>query len=192
MADKTQPDEFGVTDPGVAAAGMPVEPPKLTDPSQVTALAPGTEFIDPTGKKRVKPYDLKGLEPAKWAEALRSVPDGAPFVDPQGNLRDKPVYEPLDFGDQILVDLTLYDPKAFAFPWHDTVIFHKLADWTEAPATFSECVSTNNVYMDKDGTLRERVVGDPNYLDISDPRPWATAFARGEAAASKAAGKDPK
>ena len=96
------------------------------------------------------------------------------------------------FGDQILVDLTLYDPKAFAFPWHDTVIFHKLADWTEAPATFSECVSTNNVYMDADGALRERVAGDPNYLDISDSRPWATAFARGEAAAAKAAGKDPK
>ncbi len=91
------------------------------------------------------------------------------------------------FGDEILVDLTLYDPEAFAFPWHDTVIFRKLADWTEAPATFSECVSTNNVYLDADAMLRERTPGDPDYLDISDPRPWATAFARGEAAAAKAA-----
>jgi hypothetical protein len=97
------------------------------------------------------------------------------------------------FGDEILVDLTLYDPEAFAFPWHDTVIFRKLADWTEAPATFSECVSTNNVYMDVDAMLRERTPGDPDYLDLSDPRPWATAFARGEGAAAKAAaGKDAK
>ena len=87
-------------------------------------------------------------------------------------------------GDEILVDLTLYDPKAFAFPWHDTVIFRKLKDWTEAPATFSECVSTNNVYMDANGMLRERTPGDPEYRDFLDPRPWATAFARGEAAAA--------
>jgi hypothetical protein len=89
------------------------------------------------------------------------------------------------FGDEILVDITLYDPKAFAFPWHDTVIFRKLKDWTEAPATFSECVSTNNVYMDAKGTLRERTPGDPEYRDFLDPRPWATAFERGEAAAQK-------
>ncbi len=89
-------------------------------------------------------------------------------------------------GDEILVDLTLYDPKAFAFPWHDTVIFHKLADWTEAPPTFSECVSTNNVYLDANGILRERAPSDPQYIDITDPRPWATAFERGEAAAAQA------
>jgi hypothetical protein len=91
------------------------------------------------------------------------------------------------FGGEVLVDITLYDPKGFAFPWHDTVAFKKLADWTEAPAAFSECESTNNVYMDKDGTLRERTLADPDYHDLSDPRPWATAFARGEAAATKAA-----
>jgi hypothetical protein len=95
------------------------------------------------------------------------------------------------FGDEILVDLTLYDPKAFAFPWHDTVIFRKLKDWTEAPATFSECVSTNNVYLDANGTLRERAPGDPEYNDFLDPRPWATAFARGEAAAAKAGASQP-
>jgi hypothetical protein len=91
------------------------------------------------------------------------------------------------FGNEMLIDITLYDPKGFAFPWHDTVTFKKLADWTEAPAAFSECESTNNVYMDKDGTLRERTLADPDYHDLSDPRPWATAFARGEAAATKAA-----
>jgi hypothetical protein len=93
------------------------------------------------------------------------------------------------FDNEILGDVTLYDPKAFAFPWHDTLSFAKLQDWTEAPATFSECVSTNNVFLDADGTLRERTPADPEYRDISDPRPWATAFERGEAAAAKAAPK---
>jgi hypothetical protein len=89
--------------------------------------------------------------------------------------------------DGMLLDITLYDPKAFAFPWHDIVVFTALKDWTVAPASFSDCESTNNVYMDADGTLREHTPGDPDYHDISDPRPWATAFERGEAAAAKAA-----
>jgi hypothetical protein len=87
-------------------------------------------------------------------------------------------------GDEILVDVTLYDPEAFAFPWHDAVIFKQLPDWTVAPATFSECVSTNNVFLDADGALGERTPGTPGYIDLSDPRPWATAFERGEAAAA--------
>jgi hypothetical protein len=90
-------------------------------------------------------------------------------------------------GDELVGDLTLYDAKAFVFPWHDTLTFGKLRDWTEAPATFSECVSTNNVFLDADGTLREHTPGDPEHRDPSDPRPWATAFERGERAALKAA-----
>jgi hypothetical protein len=91
-------------------------------------------------------------------------------------------------GDTLLVDITLYDPKAFAFPWHDIVLFTHLADWTAAPPTFTDCVSTNNVYIDAEGVLRERTPGDPEYHDISDPRPWATAFAR----AGRAAGATPR
>lgn len=83
-------------------------------------------------------------------------------------------------GDSILLDITLYDPKAFAFPWHDVVEFRRLEDWTTAPATFNECASTNNVYHDENGLLREYTPGDPNYHDASDPRPWATVFERGE------------
>jgi hypothetical protein len=85
-------------------------------------------------------------------------------------------------GDSILLDLTLYDPEAFAFPWHDVVEFQRLADWKLAAPTFNECVSTNNVYHDANGLLQHRSLDDPNYFDISDPRPWATVFERAERA----------
>lgn len=80
------------------------------------------------------------------------------------------------FGDEMLLDITLYDPEAFAFPWHDTVVFKVMKDWTKGPATYSECVSTNNVYLDDKGVLQERAPGDPGFRDMSDPRPWATAY----------------
>jgi len=83
-------------------------------------------------------------------------------------------------GDQVLVDLTLYDPEAFAFPWHDTVVFNKLKDWKVGAPTFYECVFSNNVYHDENGHIQERVPGDPQYRDPSDPRPWATVFERAE------------
>jgi hypothetical protein len=88
-------------------------------------------------------------------------------------------------GDRILVDLTLYDPEAFAFPWHDAVVFTKLNDWKTAPPTFNECVSTNNVYHDENGHPNEYIPGDIHYRDPSDPRPWATVFERAEKAAAK-------
>lgn len=80
------------------------------------------------------------------------------------------------FGDEMIDDITLYDPKAFAAPWHDVAIFKKLKDWTVAPATWNDCVSTNNIYMDAKGVLQEHVPGEAGYHDISDPRPWATAY----------------
>ncbi len=80
------------------------------------------------------------------------------------------------FGNEMLDDITLYDPKAFAFPWHDIAVYKKLKDWTVAPATWSDCVSTNNIYMDAKGVLQERVPGEAGYNDLSDPRPWATAY----------------
>jgi hypothetical protein len=83
-------------------------------------------------------------------------------------------------GDTIVLDITLYDSKAFAFPWHDVVVFRRLADWKIAPPTFYECVSTNNVYHDADGGLQEYSPGDLNYRDASDARPWATIFERSE------------
>jgi hypothetical protein len=83
-------------------------------------------------------------------------------------------------GDQILVDMTLYDREAFAFPWHDTVVFSKLRDVKVAWPAFAECVFSNNVYHDENGHLQEYLPGDLHYRDISDPRPWATVFERAE------------
>jgi hypothetical protein len=95
-------------------------------------------------------------------------------------------------GDEILVDMTLYDAEAFAFPWHDTVVFSKLKDWKLAPPTFYECVSSNNVYHDENGKIQEYLPGDPLYRDFSDPRPWATVFERAEKSAAKPPLLDPK
>ena len=85
-------------------------------------------------------------------------------------------------GDSILLDITLYDPEVFAFPWHDVVEFRRLEDWKTAPPTFNECASTNNVYHDANGQLQEYSPGDPNYRDASDSRPWATVFEHAERA----------
>ncbi len=80
------------------------------------------------------------------------------------------------FGDEMLMDITLYDPVAFAFPWHDVGILHTLKDWTRAPQSYINCVYTNNVYLAEDGSVDERLPGEPGYRDSSDPQPWATAF----------------
>ena len=79
-----------------------------------------------------------------------------------------------------MLDITLYDAEAFAFPWHDVAEFQRLADWTTAPPLFNECVSTNNVYHDANGLLQHRSTDDPSYRDVADPRPWATVFERAE------------
>jgi len=95
-------------------------------------------------------------------------------------------------GDQILLDETLYDPVAFAYPWHDTVVFSKLKDSTLAPPTFYECASSNNVYHDENGQIQEYLPGDPQYRDPSDLRPWATIFDRAEKSAAKPFPKYPQ
>ena len=92
----------------------------------------------------------------------------------------------------MLIDTTMYDPNAFAYPWHDTVTFKLLKDWTKGPATYSECVSTNNVYLDANGVLQERAPGDPGFRDMTDTRPWATAYELRQAAeASGASARTP-
>jgi hypothetical protein len=88
-------------------------------------------------------------------------------------------------GDEIVLDMTLYDPKAFAFPWHDVVVFRRLADWKEAAPTFNECAFSNNVYHDESGGLQTYAPGDANFRDVTDPRPWATVFERAEKARAK-------
>ena len=88
MADtydsKTHRDEYGVTAPAWAASGAPAEIPKITGKAELDALAPGSEFMDPTGTKRGEPYIVK--QPAD----VKNVPEGATFIDPQGTSRQRP------------------------------------------------------------------------------------------------------
>jgi hypothetical protein len=80
-------------------------------------------------------------------------------------------------GDDIVIDMTLYDPKAFAFPWHDVAIFHTARqNWLDAPQVYDSCVFTNNVHLTADGSLDQYGPGDAGYRDATDKRPWATAY----------------
>ena len=79
-------------------------------------------------------------------------------------------------GDEFVVDVTLYDPEAFAYPWHDVALFKPVKDWTLRPMMFLDCPSTNNVYLNKYGELDERRPGDPGYVDLTDERPWESAY----------------
>ena len=79
-------------------------------------------------------------------------------------------------GNQMLVDITFYDDKAFTHPWHDVAIFHTVKDWTAEPATLNVCPATNNVYMDAKGEIVSHKPGELGYMNLTlDPRPWATA-----------------
>ena len=84
--------------------------------------------------------------------------------------------------DEIVVDVTLYDPLAFAFPWHEVVLHTLREDWTQPPPAHNECVSTNNVYHDESGRIAELGPDDPRYRDIFDARPWAGVFGQMEEA----------
>ena len=79
-------------------------------------------------------------------------------------------------GDQFVIDITLYDPEAFAFPWHDVAQFRPVKDWTLRPLLFLDCPSTNNVFLNKYGELDERTPNDSGYVDLTDGRPWETAY----------------
>lgn len=86
-------------------------------------------------------------------------------------------------GEQLLVDITLYDPLAFAYPWHDVAVFdaaQNLDKWMQQPPSMNDCVSTNNTYHDNLGLINERSPAHPEYHDPFDARPWATNFKKAE------------
>jgi len=85
-------------------------------------------------------------------------------------------------GDQLLADIVMYDPVAFAFPWHEVALYDVREDWTSPPATHNECASTNNVYHDELGRIAEFGNNDPRWYNLFDPRPWATNFDSADAA----------
>jgi hypothetical protein len=84
-------------------------------------------------------------------------------------------------GNEIVGEITLYDPVAFRHPLHARLRF------TPNPndrMVYSTCTDTNgpstNVYARPDGIVDERVPGDAGYWDSNDPRPWARHYAVGE------------
>lgn len=81
--------------------------PTVTDEASWNTIAPGSEFIDPEGKKRFKPYEVTD------AATFEKVPEGAQFRDPEGNLRTKPIYDGVDFTTQTLYDMALTDKERF-------------------------------------------------------------------------------
>lgn len=99
------------------------------------ALAPGTQFVDPEGATRVKPYTPKD------EYEFSSIPEGAEFVDPEGNTRKKPTYEGVDFTAQTLYDMAL-TPKE-----------KKKALERSYPGMVKE--GADGFYIDDKGTLRK-------------------------------------
>jgi len=85
-------------------------------------------------------------------------------------------------GDELVADIVMYDPVAFAFPWHEVATYALRDDPFSPPATHNECVSTNNVYHDEFGDIADFGPNDPRWYDIFDPEPWNTVFERAESA----------
>jgi len=93
----------------------------------------------------------------------------------------------LRVGDQLVVDVTRYDPVAYAAPQHSVGVFARAAEY--GVPLFNECVSTNNVYHDERGWIADVAPGEPRYNDIFDLTPWYTNWMRAEDA--KEAGEVP-
>ena len=99
-AQQQQPEYFQ------AEGGWPVpllELPRPKTPEEAGKLDPGTDFLDPEGKKRTVPYRPKTPEEAA------ALPEGAQFLDPQGKLKTNPKYEGVGFSAQMLHDMALTD-----------------------------------------------------------------------------------
>jgi len=74
-------------------------------PEEAAKFDPGTEFTDPSGKKRVVPFRPKTIEETE------SLPEGSQFVDPEGKLRQTPTYEGLNFTTQTLYNMAATDKE---------------------------------------------------------------------------------
>ena len=85
-------------------------------------------------------------------------------------------------GDEIVGEITLYDPVAFLYPLHARLRFTR--DTTTDRMVYSTCTDTNGpstkVFARPDGRIDERLPGDPLYWDPTDARPWAKHYAIGE------------
>jgi hypothetical protein len=76
-------------------------PPKVSSQQEYDALSPGTDFFDPQGNTRTKPWSVAD------EDSYEAVPEGADFFDPRGNLRTKPRYESVDFTTHSLFNMAV-------------------------------------------------------------------------------------
>jgi len=76
-------------------------PPKVASQQEYDALSPGTDFLDPQGNTRTKPWSVAD------EDSYEAVPEGADFLDPRGNLRTKPRYESVDFTTHSLFNMAV-------------------------------------------------------------------------------------
>jgi hypothetical protein len=87
-------------------------------------------------------------------------------------------------GDTINGEVTLYDPIAFLRPLHAKFRFNLRNNSDGLRPVYSTCTDTNgpssNIFVNEQGVIDERVPGDPQYWDPTDPRPWAAHYAIGE------------
>jgi hypothetical protein len=84
-------------------------------------------------------------------------------------------------GNELVGEITFYDPVAFLYPLHATL---RLTPHQNERMVASTCSDTNgpssNIHVRADGIVDEKVPGDPGYWDPNDPRPWAAHYAIGE------------
>lgn len=71
----------------------------ITGDEDYEALAPGTRFMGPDRKQRIKPYEVKS------DEDFDLIPEGATFIDPEGKTRKKPVAEGVGYSADTLYQM---------------------------------------------------------------------------------------
>lgn len=96
----------GVRAPGRGGEGTPKDlAPQPKSLEEYQAVPPGTEWVDPEGNLRTKPY-----EPRELAD-YRRIPEGKDWVDPEGNVHTKPVYGDISFTAQTVYNMTLTEAE---------------------------------------------------------------------------------
>jgi hypothetical protein len=82
-------------------------------------------------------------------------------------------------GDRLEGEITLYDSEVLVRPVRARMRWALDKETRpELRPTYNTCTDTNGpstkVFMDDRGILNERLPGDPQYWDTTDPRPWRT------------------
>lgn len=109
--------------------------PLVNSPDEYETVLPGTQWRDPEGKVRTKPY--APVDPDEY----RMVPEGAQWIDPSGKLRTKPVYQDLNYTAQTLYSMGVNDKE------------RRNALERSYPGKVKEEAGTGDLYVDDDGKL---------------------------------------